>query len=58
MVTIILQTEDEKELWKAVAVAVASASNATDKSSMYSWADKAVEYYRARLPVPALQEGH
>ena len=57
MTTIILQTDEEKQLWKSVAAAVASASNATDKSSMCSWADRAVEYYRARLPVPTLQEG-
>lgn len=50
MTTIILQTEEEKQLWKSVAAAVASASNATDKSSMYCWGDRAVEYYRARLP--------
>lgn len=51
MATIILETEEEKQLWKSIAIGVASSANATDKSSMYSWADKAVEYYRARLPV-------
>ena len=54
MTTIILQTEEEKQLWKSVAIAVA----ATDKYSMHSWADRVVEYYRARLPIPVLQEGH
>lgn len=57
MATIVLETEEEKQLWKSVATGVASSSNATDKSSMYSWADRAVEYYRARLPIPTLQEG-
>lgn len=57
MATIILQTEEERQLWKSVAASIASASNATDKSTMYSWADRAVEYYRARLPIPTLQEG-
>lgn len=51
MATIILQTEEEKQLWKSIAIGVASSANATDKSSMYAWADQAVEYYRARLPV-------
>lgn len=51
MATIILETEEEKQLWKSVAAAVASSSNVTDKSSMCGWADRAVEYYRARLPV-------
>ena len=54
MTTIILQTEEEKQLWKSVAIAVA----ATDKYSMHSWADRIVECYRARLPIPVLQEGH
>ena len=49
MSTIVLATTEEKDLWKAVAVAVASSSNATDKSTMYSWADRAVEYYRERI---------
>ena len=48
MSTIVLTTTEEKDLWKAVAVAVASSSNATDKSSMKYWADQAVEYYRER----------
>ena len=51
MATIILQTEEEKQLWKSIAIGVASSANATYKSSMYAWADQAVEYYRARLPV-------
>jgi len=57
MATIILQTEEEKQLWKSVATAIASSSNTNEKSVMYSWADRAVEYYRARLPIPTLQEG-
>jgi hypothetical protein len=48
MNTIILTTEEEKELWRAVAVAIASSSNTSDKSTMKCWADKAVEYYRER----------
>ena len=48
MNTIILATKEEKELWKAVATAVASSSNAADKSSMKYWADQAIEYYRER----------
>ena len=35
MATIILQTEEEKQLWKSIAIGVASSANATDKSSMY-----------------------
>ena len=54
MTTIILQTEEEKQLWKSVAIAVA----ATDKYAMHSWADRIVEHYRARLPIPTIQEGH
>ena len=46
----ILETIEEQELWKQVAIAVASSSNATSSYSMYEWADKAVEYYRKRLP--------
>ena len=42
------RNEEEKELWKNVAAAVASASNATDKSTMQYWGDKAVEYFRER----------
>ena len=49
MSTIVLTTTEEKDLWKSVVAAVASSSNATDKSSMYSWADRAVEYYRERI---------
>ena len=49
MSKLILETEEEKQLWKSVAVAVASSSNAPDKSTMYSWADRAVEYYRERI---------
>ena len=49
MSTIVLTTTEEKDLWKTVAVAVASSSNATDKSSMKYWADQAVEYYRERI---------
>ena len=42
------KNQEEKDLWKEVATAVASASNATDKSSMKYWADRAVEYFRER----------
>ena len=49
MSKLILLTTEEKDLWKAVAVAVASSSNSTDKSSMKYWADQAVEYYRERI---------
>lgn len=42
------QNEEEKELWKSVVVAVASSSNATDKSSMKYWGDRAIEYFRER----------
>ena len=49
MSKLILLTEEEKNLWKSIVTAVASSSNATDKSAMYSWADKAVEYYRERI---------
>ena len=42
------RNQEEKDLWKEVATAVASASNATDKSSMKYWADRAVEYFRER----------
>lgn len=48
MSKLILLTAEEKDLWKAVAVAVASSSNTTDKSSMKYWANQAVEYYRER----------
>lgn len=44
-----LETEEEKELWKAVCTAVASSSNVTSKYKMYEWADEAVRYYRERL---------
>lgn len=49
MSKLILLTAEEKDLWKSVVAAVASSSNVTDKSSMYSWADRAVEYYRERI---------
>lgn len=49
MSKLILLTAEEKDLWKSVVVAVASSSNVTDRSSMYSWADRAVEYYRERI---------
>lgn len=39
---------EEKEFWKNVAVAVASAGNATNTYNMYEWADSAVEYFRER----------
>lgn len=39
---------EEKELWKSVAAAVASASNSTRTYNMYEWADRAVEYFRER----------
>ena len=48
MSKLIFQNDEEKELWKQVAAGVASSSNATDKYSMYSWADRAVEYFRER----------
>ncbi len=49
MSKLILLTQEEKDLWKSIVAAVASSSNATDKSAMYGWADKAVEYYRERI---------
>lgn len=49
MSKLILLTQEEKDLWKSIVTAVASSSNATDKSTMYSWADRAVEYYRERI---------
>lgn len=49
MSKLILLTEEEKDLWKSIVAAVASSSNAADKSAMHSWADKAVEYYRERI---------
>ena len=49
MSKLILLTQEEKDLWKSIVAAVASSSNATDKSTMYSWADRAVEYYRERI---------
>ena len=49
MSKLILLTQEEKDLWKFIVAVVASSSNATDKSTMYSWADRAVEYYRERI---------
>lgn len=49
MATIILNNNEEKELWKSVAAAVASSSNVTRTYKMSEWADKAVELYRERL---------
>ena len=43
-----LETQEEKELWKSVCVAIASSSNATDRYTMYEWADKAIQYFRER----------
>ena len=48
MNTLILKTAEEEELWKNIAIAVASSSNVTNKESMKYWADKAIEYYRER----------
>lgn len=48
MSKIIFENEEEKELWKSVASAVASASNSTKTYNMYEWADSAVKYFRER----------
>ena len=49
MSKLILLTQEEKDLWKSVVAAIASSANVTEKSAMYYWADKAVEYYRERI---------
>jgi len=44
-------TKDEelKELWKAVAIAVAGSDNETDPHTMAKWANRAVEDYKKFL---------
>ena len=49
MSKLILLTQEEKDLWKSVVAVIASSANVTEKSAMYYWADKAVEYYRERI---------
>jgi hypothetical protein len=46
--TAIRHDEERRELWRAVAAAVAS-SLSDDPSAMHRWADKAVEEYDARF---------
>lgn len=40
------ENQEEKELWKSVAVAVASSSNASDTDAMERWGRRAVEFFR------------
>ena len=44
----ILKTQEEREFWKSVCIAVASSSNSTRTYNMYEWADQAIKYYRER----------
>lgn len=41
--------EVRRDLWVAVAVAVAQSSNATEKDSMWSWADVALKAFDERF---------
>lgn len=40
------ENQEEKELWKSVAAAVASSSNASDTDAMERWGRRAVEFFR------------
>lgn len=48
-----LETQEERELWKSVCIAIASTYENTNRPSMHKcemheWADKAIEYFRER----------
>ena len=42
------KNDEEKEIWKNVAIAVAGSSNVTSMYKMNEWADRAVEFLRER----------